>query len=353
MCKIRGRRFSPCLLLIISELFFLSLYSVVFSYQEAGGRPSPQIYHSMVYHAKVKRILLFGGQSKSGWVADLREIWAYDVMNGTWEKVGVYEACPVKGSAQAPAYDSESDRIIVLNTEGETWAYDYDERRWEKKNPMQTPKTRAGHRMAYDSESDRMILFGGFEAKNVNSPVYEETWAYDCNSDTWTLMAPEMSPPKRMYHAMAYDSKSDRVIVWGGRLLERLNDNAVWAYDFNSNTWTRHESPAAPQPELTYPGMICRSASNRMVIFGGAEIITPFDCEVTRQTWTYELNTNTWRRLAPEATPPSMGKHAMVYNPQVDKIVVFGGEVDRLYSDHIIGEIWIYDPKNNTWEKKE
>lgn len=323
------------------------------SYQKTGDWPSPQIYHALVYHTNAHRILLFGGQSKSGWVADIREIWAYDVMNETWERAGVYEANPVKGSAQAPAYDSESDRVVVLNTEGETWAYHYEKRLWEKRNPMQTPKTRAGHRMAYDSESDRIILFGGFEAKNVNSPVYGETWAYDYNADTWTLMEPEMSPPKRMYHGMAYDSESDRVIVWGGRLLERLDDNAVWAYDFNTNMWTRHDSPEAPQPELTYPGMVYRSASDQIVIFGGAEIITPFDCEVTRQTWAYEFNANTWMRLSPEATPPSMGKHAIAYDARNDKIVVFGGEIDRLYSDHILGETWVYDPKNNRWEKKE
>jgi len=307
----------------------------------------------MIYHTEADRILLFGGQSKSGWVADLRDIWAYDLMSNSWEDVGVYEASPVKGGAQAPAYDIESNRVIVLNTEGETWTYHYEMRRWEKMNPLQTPKTRAGHRMAYDKESDRLILFGGFEAKNVNSPVYDETWAYDYNSDTWTLMAPEMSPPRRMYHGMAYDSESDQVIIWGGRLLERLDDNSVWAYDFNTNIWTQHKSPSAPQPELTYPGMVYRSASDQMIIFGGGEIIAPFDCEVTRQTWSYDFNTNTWTRLAPAATPPSMGKHAMAYCDCADRIVIFSGEVDRLYSNHIVGETWIYDPGTNKWEKKE
>jgi N-acetylneuraminic acid mutarotase len=333
----------------VSFLLFFCL--MVFSYQKESNRPSPQIYHSLIYHTKAHSILFFGGQSEHGWIADLREIWAYDIVSNTWEKVGVYDACPMKGSAQAPAYDSESDRVIVLNTEGETWAYQYDKRLWERRNPSRTPKTRAGHRMVYDSESDRLILFGGFEAKDVNSPVYGETWAYDFNSDTWTLMEPELSPPKRMYHGMAYDSESDRVIVWGGRLLERLDDNSVWSYDFNTDTWTQHKSPDAPQPELTYPGMVYRSASDRMIIFGGAEVITPFDCEVTRQTWTYEFNSNTWSRMAPESTPPSMGIHAMAYDIQNDKIMVFGGEVDRLYSDHILGETWIYDPKNCIWEK--
>lgn len=315
--------------------------------------PSPRIYHSMVYHTKADRVLIFGGHSEHGWVADLRDIWSYDFINNSWEEAGVYEASPIKGEAQAPAYDSESNRIIVLNTEGKTWAYHYEMRRWQKMNPLQTPKSRAGHRMAYDMESDRLILFGGFEAKNVNSPVYGETWAYDFNSDTWTLMAPETSPPKRVYHGMVYDSESDRIIVWGGRLVERLDDNTIWAYDFNTDTWTQHSSPSAPRPELAYPGMVYRPVSDQVVIFGGAAVITPFDCEVSRQTWVYEFNTNTWRRLAPAATPPSMGVHAMAYSDRADKIAIFGGEIDNLYSNHVLGEAWIYDPGKNKWEKKE
>ena len=293
----RRNSFSIPIIFLISASFLLLSHEIVRSYQEEENRPSSRIYHTIVYHTKADRILLFGGQSKSGWVADLRDIWAYDLINNSWEELGVYEASPLKGAAQAPAYDIESNRVIVFNTEGETWAYHYEMRNWEKMSPSQTPKSRAGHRMAYDSESDRVILFGGFEAKNVNSPVYDETWAYDYNKSTWTLMVPEMSPPKRMYHAMAYDSESDRVIVWGGRLLERLDDNSVWAYDFNTDTWIQHKSPSAPQPELTYPRMIYRYLADQLIIFGGAEIITPFDCEVTRQTWTYEFNTNTWTRF--------------------------------------------------------
>jgi hypothetical protein len=360
----KSKSFSTQIIWLISATAFLLTNMILMSQlaissgkeeiqaQKRGNSPSKRIYHSMIYHSKSKQILLFGGHTEHGWIADLRDIWSYDLVNNSWEYIGVYEASPVKGGAQSPAYDSESNRIIVLNSEGETWAYHHEERQWEKMNPRETPRTRAGHKMVYDSESDRVILFGGFGAKSVRDPVYSETWAYDFNSDTWILMNPEKSPPERMYHAMCYDSESDRIIVWGGRLLTRLDDNSVWAYDYNSNTWTQHKSQAAPQPELTYPVMIYRSKADQMILFGGAAIITAFDCEVTRQTWTHNFNTNTWIRLAPTKTPPAMGIHAMEYSPDADRIVVFGGEVNKLYSNQILNETWIYDPISNKWEKK-
>ena len=48
-----------------------------------------------------------------------------------------------------------------------------------------SPRTETG--MAYDAESDRVILFGGV-------PQNDDTWAYDLNTNTWTLMEPAARP---------------------------------------------------------------------------------------------------------------------------------------------------------------
>lgn len=39
-------------------------------------KPSKRIYHTMIDHTKTDLLLLFGGHSEHGWVADLRDIWA-------------------------------------------------------------------------------------------------------------------------------------------------------------------------------------------------------------------------------------------------------------------------------------
>src|SRR5439155_196202 len=97
-----------------------------------------------------------------------------------------------------------------------------------------TPPARSGHAMAYDSQSDRLVLFGGGSSSGGVFVLVDDTWAYDFNTSTWTAMNPAVAPRLRESSAMAYDSQADRVILFGG--YGGYND--TWAYDFNTNTWT-------------------------------------------------------------------------------------------------------------------
>lgn len=316
--------------------------------------PSKRIYHSMLYHSKENLILLFGGQSRLRWGSDLKDIWSYDVKNNIWKEEGVYEASPVtdKGLAHSPAYDTESDRIVVLNSEGETWAFDFEAQKWQKKNPRESPCARAGHKTAYDSESDRIILFGGFRGKSANDPIYNDTWSYDYNTNTWTLMKPENSPGIRMYHVMAYDSDSDRVILWGGRVLENVVDNFIWAYDYNSNTWEKHEAVNGPESAMTYSAMAFHPPTGKMILYGGATLTSTFEGKVMNQTWSYHFKTNKWELIKTELKPPAIRAHTMAYNSKEDKFVIFGGEIEQPYSNKPINETWVFDPVNKEWQKK-
>jgi N-acetylneuraminic acid mutarotase len=322
--------------------------------QTKENHPSKRIYHSMLYHSKTNLVLLFGGQSRPRWGSDLKDIWSFDVKNNVWKEEGVYMANPgtEKGLAHSPAYDAESDRIIVLNSEGETWSFDFKIQNWEKMNPEKSPSARAGQKTCYDSESDRIIIFGGFKGTNANDPIYNDTWSYDYNTDTWTLMKPENPPGIRMYHVMAYDSVSDRVILWGGRVLKGVVDNSIWAYDFNSDTWEKHETVSGPDPAMTYSAMDFHPPTGKMILYGGATLTSTFEGKVMNQTWSYHFKTNKWELIKTENTPPGIRAHAMAYNAKEDKFVVFGGELERPYSNKPINEIWIFDPVTKEWQKK-
>src|SRR2546421_10262771 len=116
-------------------------------------------------------------------------------------------------------------------------------------NPGIAPPARAFHAMAYDSQSDRVILFSGAYPAGNTTALLNDTWAYDFNTNTWANMNPGNAPPARAFQAMAYDSQSDRVILFSGVDLAGnttilLND--TWAYDFNANTWTNMTAGHAP-----------------------------------------------------------------------------------------------------------
>jgi hypothetical protein len=83
--------------------------------------------------------------------------------------------------------------------------------------PALKPPPRGYISMAYDVESDRGILFGGQTGSYIRATSYNnETWAYDAAANKWTEMRPGMSPSARTAADLAYDSESDRVLLFGG-----------------------------------------------------------------------------------------------------------------------------------------
>jgi hypothetical protein len=318
--------------------------------------PSPRGYVSIAYDAESQQVVLYGGQigpwglrtSVNG------ETWAYDVTANVWAQMFPKLRPNDKAAAQL-GYDVESDRVIMygggiclwgLATE-ETWAYDYNTNTWEKM--AYGPKDHLGARLAYDSKSDRMILFGGIDVRDWF--LQDDTWAYDYNSDTWTEMKAAVSPPGRNYQAMTYDSKADRVLTWGGMYIDESPlPESMWAYDYNSNTWEELLTGKKPYPKSRdYAAMAYDVGSDRTILFGGVPIPID-DPDGETGTWAYDYKTNTWTEMNPAIEPPSVSRHAMVYSVATDRVILFGGELN---DDGVLftytNEIWAYDYDSNTW----
>jgi hypothetical protein len=181
---------------------------------------------------------------------DLYDVWAYDLESNDWTQVGEVEAGEVFG-AYGSAYDRQSRRVIFLNREGQTWALDPTDGTWERRSPTDGPSSRCGQGMVYDSGSDRVVLFGGFGCTSVSDPVFDDTWSYDYESDTWKKHDLAVKPPPRMYHAMAYHETADRVVVWGGR----VEDSQVWVFVLEGEEWAAVEAEDGPEGIRSYHTM--------------------------------------------------------------------------------------------------
>ena len=219
---------------------------------------------------------------------------------------------PSAPSFHAMAYDAESDRVILFGGRGDpnkgTWAYDHDTNSWTNMNPATSPDPRpfaiSDHAMAYDAQSDRVILFGGFSGTRSNPIHYDDTWAYDFNTNTWTNMNPTSSPTTRHAHRMVYDAQSDRIILFGGikDAFDFSNQNyydETWAYDFDTNAWTQQSPSPKPLPGGCFV-LAYDAESGRVILFGGERGPTLYD-----DTWAYDFNTNAWTIMNP-ATRPSV-----------------------------------------------
>jgi N-acetylneuraminic acid mutarotase len=183
--------------------------------------------------------------------------------------------------------------------------------------PALNPSARGYVSMAYDSESDKIILFGGCsEPIEGSEPIpNRETWAYDIASNTWTEMKPAKSPYDKAVLDLVYDSESDRVILFGGNWGER----DTWAYDYNTNSWT--EMAAGPGEHLGYR-MAYDIESDRCILFGGMGFV---GLSHFNDTWAYDFNSDTWTEMQPSTNPSARNFHAMAYDAQADRVILFGG----------------------------
>jgi hypothetical protein len=247
------------------------------------------------------------------------------------------------------SYDSTVDRIILfsgwyqpdggINAYNDTWTYDYNTNTWTNRSPSIQPPRRAAHGLAYDSESDRTILFSGWENGSDTTLVHwVDTWAYDYSANTWTNMNPIVTPTGKLAPGMTYDSESDRIILFGGLHDGAIFSDETWAYDFNANNWT--QMIPSPQPSARFDSqMTYDSESDRVIMAGGYGFGGDKD-----DIWAYDYNTDTWELMNPGVEPSIIG--AFAYDSASDNVISFWGESTPGQ------ETWTYDYNTDTWMQR-
>lgn len=306
----------------------------------AGSAPSVRGYHRLVDVGGDRGVLLLWGASAPGPASETTvpdPAWSF-TLSGGWVDLGLAEVPPLNDAV----YDAGSGLVVLLApglaSEGQepgatTFVYDPATNRIQQMGPG-GPLGLIGVRAAYDAESDRVIAFGGL---SPSSGYSDETWAYDVDTDTWTLMHPEIRPLKRNFAAMAYDPRVDRVILYDGR-----GAGDTWAYDLESDSWA-DLSPAEDPGARVNSAMVYDPVGERLILFGGtrANVADPLG-----GTWAFDAVTNTWTELPTPSAPGQRGWHAMAFDSQDGVIVLFGGGPNR---NRYTAETWFFDPVEETW----
>ncbi|MFQ5919540.1 MAG: kelch repeat-containing protein [Thermoplasmata archaeon] len=297
--------------------------------------PSPRDFHDMAYDAESDRIVLYGGiiRGSGQTSADVSdETWAYNFEANTWTQMNP-PAGPGPRSSHGMAYDAESDRIILFAGaygQGDTWAYDLNNDGWTKMNPPDAPEQRVGHRMAYVSESDLIVLHGGHRARPVLVQFFD-TWTYDYNTDTWTNVTLAGGPTHGNHNALAYDSESDLIVLFGGE--RGTVSDETWVFGTNSTGWANADPtprpPAGWALDMAYDAM-----SDTTVLFPSG----------SNATWTYDANGNMWTSIATENAPQSRSGHRLAYDAESDRVILFGG-----ISAGKTNETWAFDTDAARW----
>lgn len=216
--------------------------------------------------------------------------------------------------------------------------------RWVKKTPATAPPPRVAHGMAYDSKSGKVIVFGGRNQKNGEM---NDTWIYNTADNTWIqrLPATPVLPSPRSVRNLAY--VDGRVIVVGGitSINPTILDHETWIYNVGNNTWTSSSTPADLSGYGISPNFVYDSANKVVVLFGGREATVDGHVTGTGETWEFDVTRETWTQIFPTTSPSPRKHHAMVYDSLNRKVILFGGEILTGKSN----ETWTYDASSNTW----
>lgn len=307
--------------------------------------PPSLFWESMAYDSQSDRMVVFGGTSDDSLIADAvlsNQTWVLDVQNASWTRMRPQVSPPARVGA-AMAYDAESDRIVLygggtrFSSPGDlndTWAYDYDQDQWVEMTPPIAPAPRLNSEMVYLALQDRIVLFGG----SYTGGYYNETWAYDFNRNNWSRVVTLDSPPGLDSPGLAFDSESNRIVLFGGFNGPTEGSNETWLFDPVSNAWQR----ASPTP---FPGgryfhqLAYDESADRVILVGGEQALGPLNRRVYTDTWEFDANNLTWTRIFPNQTyTGSRYGPRMAYSQGEGKVVLFAA-----------GSPWLYDSVRKEW----
>ena len=194
------------------------------------------------------------------------------------------------------------------------------------------PSARCDHAMAYDSKRNVVILFGGSDKSNN---YLNDTWHWDGHA--WSVVA-NAGPSPRNDHALAYDSNRDVTVLFSGAI------SSGWANDtweWNGINWS-HRSGSGPIGREMH-AMAFDKARGEVVLFGGGR--TGVTWTEYNDTWVW--NGSTWTQKFPSSSPDARIGHAMAYDSTRNVVVLFGGAAA---STTFFNDVWEWNGSN--WSKK-
>ncbi len=334
----------------------------------AGREPA------LAYDPASSTAVLFLGTGSSSFDPNDSETWTWD--GADWTEVG--GVSPAGTFGQVFVYDAAEKKIFFfgganVNTDQWTW----NGNAWRQLEPS-IPGARAYASMAFDISRDQSVLFGG---AGINT-LLSDTWTW--NGRTWNWVHPTTSPPVRLFASMAYDSSRQLTVLFGGRTCDVSSCEALadtWTFD--GANWTRRQSPGLNPPAREGHAMAFDSASGKVVLFGGANLIDsvpkddtwtwdginwtlenpphkppatiydtmsrdsagcPILFTVEGSTWRWNGLTHDWEAVLSPLNPPARQGAGMGYDARSGSIILFGG-LD-LVTGAGFDDTWAFDGTN-------
>lgn len=342
------------------------------------------VYGHLVYDVARKRLVLAAGISQGSTVWERQP-------TGPWTTVNVTSA-PSGGNVAAAVYDPMRARTTLFTEAWEVMEWDGTGVVTARGGlpPGATPRY-LWSGAAFDPERRRFVLYGG-----SGPGLRDDTWEWDPEAGQWAVGQPSVPGPGPVrYGAMAYDSRRDRLIQFGGTY--GTSDATTWEWQPGQTSWGEMNVKARPQAR-TFPAMAFDGSIGRVLVFGGRSLSPAQDLADLHEL---DGDQMTWIERAIGGTqPPARSTPAMAYLPDRKTVIMSGGRLEtdvwewdgtagrwtehnqsqsqgerpRLGTGNIndnvhltydparkrvvavvphVPEVWDYDPENRTWRRRD
>ena len=177
---------------------------------------------------------------------------------------------------------------------------------WTRLSPFGTiPPARANHKMTYDSRQQKVLLFGGQENQDFSASTWE--W----NGTRWSDVTPQPTNPDiSAGFGMTYDPIRQRTIV--------LHQATTWEWD--GSGW-RDVTPSSGNPGTRHsPQMTFDHFLGQPLMFGGSDPAG----SGTNYTDTWRWSSTAWVNVTPVGINPPSNVHDLVYDTANRRAIMFG-----------------------------
>lgn len=292
-----------------------------------SGTPERRRLPGMAYDPVRHRVVMFGGYSSSSQGVLLNDTWEWSGVS--WQRATSASVPPAR-MRTALAWDGT--RVIMFGGSqlsgqlGDTWAWDGST--WMRLSPASSPTPREGHAMVFDPKHARVVLFGG-----LTPTATDETWTFD--GTNWAPLSTLGTPPLLQWAALAYDEKRDVVVLSG--VQAGTNNNVLWELD--GAQWVDKQVDVAPN--ITGGAVLAYDSERERVVQYGGDAIIGGDPRDDIWEWDGVM----WRLRPAPPLPAARQLCAIASDPVRGRVVMFGGQGDTIPLD----DTWEWDGR--TWRQ--